>query len=96
VGVSFEYYFPKNMLTAIKQHATVKKGGLIELYAPELPEGTELDVAAVLSQQGAVERDDTTYLLSNPKTEERLLRSLRNIEMGVNLIEVEIEIEDEE
>lgn len=82
------------MLTALKQHATVKKGGLIELYAPDLPEGTELDVAAVLSQEEPAERDDTTYLLSNPKTKERLLRSLRNIEMGVKLIEVDIEDEE--
>jgi hypothetical protein len=82
------------MLAAIKQHTTVKKGGLIELYAPDLPEGTEIDVAAVLSQDEAEERDDTTYLLSNPKTKERLLRSLRNIEMGVNLIEVDIEDEE--
>ncbi len=82
------------MLTALKQHATVKKGGLIELYAPELPEGTEVDVEIALSLEESAERDDTTYLFSNPKTKERILRSLRNIEMGVNLIEVEIEDEE--
>ncbi|MCU0424246.1 MAG: hypothetical protein MUF71_01335 [Candidatus Kapabacteria bacterium] len=37
------------MIAAIKQHAVVKKGGLIEIYAPELTEGTEVEVTAVIS-----------------------------------------------
>ena len=82
------------MIAAIKRHTVVKKGGLIELYAPDLPEGTEIDVAAVLSLEEAVERNDTEYLLSNPVTRERLLRSLKNIELGQNLVEVEIGEED--
>ncbi len=37
------------MLTAIQQHTTVKKGGIIEISAPDLPEGAEVDVSAVLT-----------------------------------------------
>ncbi|TAE28227.1 MAG: hypothetical protein EAZ92_08590 [Candidatus Kapaibacterium sp.] len=75
------------MLTALKQHATVKKGGLIELYAPELPEGTEVDVAAVLSQEEAIERDDTTYLRSSPQTHQQILTAMRNAkEQPENLV----------
>jgi antitoxin YefM len=81
------------MLTAIKQHVVVKKGGIIELSAPDLVEGSEIEVAAVLSDT-LEERDDTTYLLSNPATRDRILRSLNNVERKVNLIEVTIEEED--
>jgi hypothetical protein len=75
------------MLTAIKQHAIVKKGGIIELYAPDLPEGTELDVAAVLSLEEVAERDDTTYLRSSPETHQQILTAMRNAkEQPENLI----------
>lgn len=82
------------MLTAIQQHTTVKKGGIIEISAPDLPEGAEVDVSAVVSSEVIEERDDTSYLLSNPATRERLLRSIRNVELGVNLVEVKIEGEE--
>ncbi len=82
------------MLTAIKQHVVVKKGGVIEITAPELstlPEGTEVDVTAVVSHETTDERDDTTYLLANIDTRTRLLRSLQNIAQGSNLVEVTVE-----
>jgi hypothetical protein len=85
--------FENSMITALKQYTTVKKGGLIELYVSDLSEGTEIEIAAVLSDVNA-ERDDTTYLLSNPATRERILRSLENIEQGQNLMEIEIGEED--
>ncbi|MFY8000049.1 MAG: hypothetical protein ACOVSW_15740 [Candidatus Kapaibacteriota bacterium] len=54
------------MIAAIKQHAVVKKGGLIEIYAPELPEGTEVEVTAVISFAVGAERfemeNDTSQL----------------------------------
>jgi hypothetical protein len=75
------------MLAAIKQHAVVKKGGLIELYAPDLPEGTEIDVAAVLSLEEDTERNDTAYLRSSPETHQQILTAMRNAkEQPENLI----------
>ena len=77
------------MLTALKQRVIVKKDGLIEMYAPDLPEGTVIEIAAVVSVAPET-RDDTEYLLSYPPTRERILRSLENIERGEHLVEVEI------
>ncbi|MBD1207519.1 MAG: hypothetical protein H9535_03760 [Ignavibacteria bacterium] len=36
-------------------------------------------------------RNDTDFLLSNPATAESILSSLRNIEQGVNLVEITTE-----
>lgn len=75
------------MLTAIQQHTIVKKGGLIEISAPDLPEGAEVDVSAVLSLSEAEERDDTTYLRSSPETHQQILAAMRNAkEQPENLI----------
>jgi hypothetical protein len=81
------------MLAAIKQHAVVKKGGIIEIFVPDFDEDSEIEVEGELTLHVA-ERDDTAYLLSNPATRERLMRSLENIERGQNLVEVQIGEED--
>lgn len=97
-GYFFESSSSRAMMTdalpqVVHTHAVVQKGGRIEIFAPELPEGTELDVTFdILSPS---ERNDTDFLLSNPATAERILSSLRNIEQGVNLIEITTESWDE-
>ncbi|MCY7331247.1 MAG: hypothetical protein LH649_01005 [Pseudanabaena sp. CAN_BIN31] len=44
------------MVTAIKQMGTVGKDGKIELYTPELLEGTQVEVILLVNSQ-----DETEY-----------------------------------
>jgi hypothetical protein len=46
------------MLAAIKQHAVVKKGGIIEIFVPDFDEDSEIEVEGELTLHVA-ERDDT-------------------------------------
>ncbi|MFN7717093.1 MAG: hypothetical protein ACK5QS_16715 [Pseudanabaenaceae cyanobacterium] len=58
------------MVTAIKQMATVSKDGKIELYTPELVEGTEVEVILLVQAQ-----DESKRLpLSNAANGEELVR----------------------
>ncbi|MFZ4558169.1 MAG: hypothetical protein ACOYN8_17525, partial [Pseudanabaena sp.] len=63
------------MVTAIKQMGTVGKNGKIELYTPELIEGTKVEVILLVDYQ-----DETDYLLSNAANAKRLLEAIANIE----------------
>jgi len=74
------------MVTAIKQMATVGKDGKIELYTPELIEGTKVEVILLVDHQ-----DETEYLLSNAANAKRLLEAIANIEKGEGLVTFSIE-----
>jgi len=82
-GYFFESSSSRAMMTdalpqVVHTHAVVQKGGRIEIFAPELPEGTELDVTFdVLSPS---ERNDTAYLKASPETHTQLMEALRNAE----------------
>ena len=69
------------MVTAIKQVGTVGKDGKIELYAPELMEGTKVEVILLVEAQ-----DETEYLLSNAANAKRLLDAIANVEKGEGLV----------
>jgi antitoxin YefM len=74
------------MVTAIKQMGTVGKDGKIELYTPELLEGTQVEVILLINIQ-----DETEYLLSNSANRKRLLDAVSNIEKGEGLVKISAE-----
>ncbi len=69
------------MVTAIKQVGTVGRNGKIELYTPELMEGTKVEVILLVEAQ-----DETEYLLSNAANAKRLLEAIANVEKGERLV----------
>jgi antitoxin YefM len=69
------------MVTAIKQFGIVGKDGKIELHAPELAEGTAIEVILLVESQ-----DETEYLLSTKANRDRLLAAIANVERGENLV----------
>lgn len=69
------------MVTAIKQFGIVGKDGKIELHAPELVEGTAIEVILLVESQ-----DETEYLLSTKANRDCLLAAIANVESGENLI----------
>jgi len=71
------------MVTAIKQMGTVGKDGKIELYTPELLEGTQFEVILLVNSQ-----DETEYLLSNSVNRKRLLDAVSNLEKGKGLVTI--------
>jgi len=74
------------MVTAIKQMGTVGKDGKIELYTPELLEGTQVEVILLVNSQ-----DETEYLLSTEANRKRLLDAVSNLEKGEGLVTISAE-----
>ena len=74
------------MVTAIKQMGTVGKDGKIELYTPELLEGTQVEVILLINSQ-----DETEYLLSTSTNRKRLLDAVSNIGKGEGLVAISAE-----
>ncbi|BBC23496.1 hypothetical protein [Pseudanabaena sp. ABRG5-3] len=74
------------MVTAIKQMGTVGKDGKIEIYTPELIEGTKVEVILLIDHQ-----DETEYLLSNAVNSKRLLDAIANVEKGEGLVTISAE-----
>ena len=74
------------MVTAIKRMGTVGKDGKIELYTPELMEGTKVEVILLVDRQ-----DETEYLLSNAANAKRLLDAIANVENSEGLVTISAE-----
>ena len=74
------------MVTAIKQIGTVGKDGKIELYTPNLVEGTEVEVILLINSQ-----NETEYLLSDSANRRSLLDALSSIEKGEGLVKISAE-----
>jgi len=74
------------MVTAIKQMGTVGKDGKIELYTPELLEGTQVEIILLINSE-----DETDYLLSNSVNRKRLLDAVSNLEKGEGLVMISAE-----
>ena len=64
------------MITEIREKTVVRHGGKIEISSPELIEGTEVEVVALVES----EMDETEYLLSTQANREILLKSIREAE----------------
>jgi len=74
------------MVTEIKQMVTVGKNGKIELYTPELLEGTQVEIILLVNGE-----DETDYLLSNSVNRKRLLDAVSNVEKGEGLVTISAE-----
>ena len=75
------------MLTGIRERTIVKENGMVEISAPDLPVGTEVEVIVLVDE----EMDTTEYLLSTEANREHLERAMRDAEDPTKRIYVDIE-----
>ena len=61
---------------------------MVEISAPDLPVGTEVEVIALVKEQ---EMDTTEYLLSTEANREHLTKALEEAEHPENFIRVDID-----
>ena len=73
------------MIKAIKQTGTLDKGEKIEVYSPELQEGTEVEIIILVNSP---EPDTTEYLLSTKANEKELLEAIERVEKREGLITI--------
>jgi antitoxin YefM len=67
----------------IKRQSVVGKNGKIEIQAPDLPEGTLVEVIVLVESQTT---DETDYLLSTPGNRDNLLQALERAKDPDHLI----------
>ncbi len=75
------------MLTGIREKTIVKENGTVEISAPDLPVGTEVEVIVLVEE----EIDTTEYLLSSEANREHLFESMRDAKNPEKLIYVDID-----
>jgi len=75
------------MMTEIRERTIVRRGGKIEIYSPDLTEGTEVEVLVLVDN----EMDATEYILSTEANREHLKRAMRDAEDPTKRIYVDIE-----
>jgi antitoxin YefM len=78
------------MLNGIKQKGIVNKEGKVELFVPELPEGTIVEVILLVEPTIDIEEDEAAYLLKSEANKKRLLQGIENVKKG-NLIYVDLD-----
>jgi antitoxin YefM len=71
------------MITAIKERATVKENGTVEISALDLPVGTAVEVIVLVEEE---EMDTTEYLLSTEANREHLMKALEEMNHPENFI----------
>jgi len=76
------------MLTGIREKTVVKENGMVEISAPDLPVGTEVEVIILVEEE---EMDTTEYLLSTEANRQHLEQSIRDAEDPKKRIYVDIE-----
>jgi hypothetical protein len=73
-----------SMSDAIKKHVTVQRGGRIEVFVPELPEGTEADVIVLEVEKASVGRPLASLIgkgkgaFGSPQEVDRFIRAERD------------------
>ena len=75
------------MLTGIREKTVVKENGAVEIFAPDLPAGTEVEVIVLVEE----EMDTTEYLLSTEANRKHLEEAMRDAKNPEKLIYVDIE-----
>ncbi|MDQ2745688.1 MAG: hypothetical protein M3T96_00290 [Acidobacteriota bacterium] len=76
------------MVTAIRERATVGENGTVEIFAPELPIGTAVEVIVLVEKE---EMDTTEYLLSTEANREHLMKALEDANYPENIVAVDID-----
>ncbi|MBP0013565.1 MAG: hypothetical protein J7545_22280 [Roseofilum sp. SBFL] len=71
------------MIKAIKHNTAVGKSGKIEVYAPELPEGQNIEVIILVD---SVTEDTTEYLFSTEANKKQLLEAMERVEKEEGLV----------
>lgn len=79
------------MISGIKQRGVVGRGGTTEIQAPELPEGTVVEIIVLVEQPS----DKTEYLLSTEANRQQLRDALEQAEDPNNLVVITPEEWDE-
>lgn len=70
------------MIQAVKQIVMVGKEGKIEINAPELPEGTEVEIIILVKSS---ESDTTEYLLSSEANRQKIFEAISRVKNRENL-----------
>ncbi|MDQ3321002.1 MAG: hypothetical protein M3525_00890 [Acidobacteriota bacterium] len=76
------------MITGIREKTVVKENGTVEIFAPDLPVGTQVEVIVLVEEK---KQDTTEYLLSTEANRRHLEESLRELEHPENFIYVGID-----
>ena len=75
------------MLTGIRERTIVNENGKVEIFAPDLPVGTEVEVIVLVDE----EMDETEYLLSTEANRKHLEQALLDAEDPTKRIYVDID-----
>ena len=75
------------MLTGIREKTVVKENGMVEISAPDLPVGTEVEVIVLVEE----EMDTTEYLLSTEANRKHLEEALEELKHPENFIRVDFD-----
>lgn len=75
------------MLTGIRERAVVNENGMVEISAPDLPVGTEVEVIVWVEE----EMDTTEYLLSTKANREHLERAMEDLKHPERYIYINLE-----
>jgi antitoxin YefM len=76
------------MITGIREKTVVKEDGTIEIAAPDLPVGAQVEVIVLVEEN---EQDTTEYLLSTEANRRHLMESMRDAANPEKLIYVDID-----
>ena len=76
------------MLTGIRERTIVKENGMVEISAPDLPIGTQVEVIVLVDED---EMDETEYLLSTEANRKHLEQAMRDLEDPTKRIYVDVE-----
>jgi antitoxin YefM len=80
------------MITGIREKTVVKENGMVEISAPDLPVGTNVEVIVLVTEE---EMDETEYLLSTEANRKHLEQALEDLKHPENFIRVDMdELED--
>lgn len=65
------------MMSSFKQRTTVRDGGRIEIVAPDLPKGAQVEVIVLVEP---CEQDTTAYLLSTEANRRHLQKAMEDLQ----------------
>ncbi|MGI8786623.1 MAG: hypothetical protein ACR2HG_02525 [Pyrinomonadaceae bacterium] len=76
------------MLTGIREKAIVKENGIVQISAPDLEVGTEVEVLVLVEEK---EMDATDYLLSTEANRKNLEQALEELKHPENFVRIDLD-----